>query len=55
MRRAHVALARGRARPVHPAAHRRLVRAFLAAAQTGDLGELENLLAASVTCAPSVA
>ncbi|GGT44343.1 hypothetical protein GCM10010176_104760 [Nonomuraea spiralis] len=30
-------------------AHRRLVRTFVAAAQTGDLTELEELLAADVT------
>lgn len=36
-RRAHLALAAGRCRPVDAAAHRRLVRAFLGAARGGDL------------------
>ncbi|MFC0552834.1 sigma factor [Planotetraspora thailandica] len=48
VRRAHEHIATGRRRPVAPAAHRRLVQAFLAAAQTGDLAELEQLLAADV-------
>jgi RNA polymerase sigma-70 factor (ECF subfamily) len=47
-RRAHEGLAAGRRRPVDAAAHRRLVRTFLAAARTGDLGDLEALLAADM-------
>lgn len=35
--------------PVDPTTHRQLLQAFLAAAQTGDLAELERLLAADVT------
>jgi RNA polymerase sigma factor (sigma-70 family) len=37
-------LASDRRQPVDPVAHRRLVRTFLAAAQAGDLSELEQLL-----------
>ncbi|GIH33365.1 hypothetical protein Mam01_35290 [Microbispora amethystogenes] len=49
LRRAHGHLAGGRRRhPVSPAAHGRLVRTFTAAARTGDLGELEELLAGEV-------
>ncbi len=48
VRRAHEGMAAGRRRPVDGATHRRLVRTFLAAAQTGDLGELEELLAADL-------
>ncbi|ETK34744.1 sigma factor [Microbispora sp. ATCC PTA-5024] len=47
-RRAHEHLATERRQPVNTTAHRRLVRTFLAAAQTGDLAELEELLAADV-------
>ncbi|QFY14215.1 RNA polymerase subunit sigma-24 [Nonomuraea phyllanthi] len=48
VRRAHERLATERRRPVDTAAHRRLVRTFLVAAETGDLAELEELLAADV-------
>src|SRR5262249_42911987 len=48
VRRAHEHIATGRRRPVDTAAHRRLVLTFLAAAQTGDVTELEELLAADV-------
>ena len=48
VRRAKVRIAAERCRPVDDAAHRRLVRAFLAAAQTGHLAGLEGLLAADV-------
>ena len=48
VRRARDHLATGRRHPVSAAAHRRLVRTFLAAARTGDLAELEDLLAADV-------
>ncbi|MEU7900242.1 sigma-70 family RNA polymerase sigma factor [Nonomuraea sp. NPDC049152] len=48
VRRAHERLDTERRQPVDIAAHRRLVRTFLAAAQTGDLAELEELLAADV-------
>ncbi|KAB8189675.1 RNA polymerase subunit sigma-24 [Nonomuraea phyllanthi] len=48
VRRARDHLATARSCPVSSTAHRRLVRAFLAAAQTGDLAELEDLLAADV-------
>jgi DNA-directed RNA polymerase specialized sigma24 family protein len=45
--RAQERLARNRRpRPVDPIAHRRLVRAFLSAAQSGDLEPLERVLAA---------
>lgn len=47
--RAAARITAGRPRPVKPAAHRRLVRAFLAASRTGDLTDLEDLLAADVT------
>ncbi|MBP2707878.1 sigma-70 family RNA polymerase sigma factor [Microbispora sp. RL4-1S] len=46
VRRARVGLAAERRRPVSATVHRRLVQTFLAAAQTGDLAELEDLLAA---------
>ncbi|MFF4616027.1 sigma-70 family RNA polymerase sigma factor [Nonomuraea jabiensis] len=49
VRRARGHLATERRRPVSATAHRRLVRTFLAAARTGDLAELEELLAADVT------
>ncbi|TYB66768.1 sigma-70 family RNA polymerase sigma factor [Nonomuraea sp. PA05] len=48
LRRARHHLAEGRVRPVSGGAHRRLVRAFLAAARSGELGGLESLLAAEV-------
>ncbi|WP_271218810.1 sigma-70 family RNA polymerase sigma factor [Streptosporangium carneum] len=48
VRRARGHLATERCRPVSTTAHRRLVQTFLAAAQTGDLAELEELLAAGV-------
>ncbi|MEV0619312.1 sigma-70 family RNA polymerase sigma factor [Nonomuraea sp. NPDC050404] len=48
VRRARDHLATGRSRPVSGLAHRRLVRTFLAAAETGDLAQLEELLAAGV-------
>ncbi len=48
VRRAGERIAAGRRQPVDATAHRRLVRAFLAAAQTGDLAALEKLLAADV-------
>jgi RNA polymerase sigma factor (sigma-70 family) len=48
VRRADERIAAERCRPVDAAAHRRLVRAFLAAAQTGDLVALEQMLAADV-------
>jgi RNA polymerase sigma-70 factor (ECF subfamily) len=46
VRRARQHLATDRRAAVNPAAHRHLVRAFLTAAQTGELGDLEELLAA---------
>ncbi|MDP4509275.1 sigma-70 family RNA polymerase sigma factor [Nonomuraea turcica] len=46
VRRARDHLANERRHQVSTAAHRRLVRAFLAAAQNGDLADLEDLLAA---------
>ncbi|MFI8230216.1 RNA polymerase sigma-70 factor [Streptomyces sp. NPDC085900] len=46
--RARKHLSSDRRRPVEPAAHRRLMRVFLAAAQTGDLAVLEGLLAEDV-------
>ncbi|MEV6157003.1 sigma factor-like helix-turn-helix DNA-binding protein [Nonomuraea sp. NPDC052129] len=52
VRRGRDHLAGERCHPVSAAAHLRLVRTFLAAAQTGDLAELEELLAADV--APQV-
>ncbi|MEV4180649.1 sigma-70 family RNA polymerase sigma factor [Streptosporangium canum] len=48
VRRARDHLATGRRHPVSATAHRRLVQTFLTAAQTGDLAELEELLAAGV-------
>ena len=45
--RKHVAS--GHSGQVDPAAHRRLLEAFLGAAQTGDLATLESLLAADAT------
>ncbi|MFI7708032.1 sigma-70 family RNA polymerase sigma factor [Nonomuraea sp. NPDC049480] len=48
LRRARHHLATGRIHRVTTTAHQRLVRTFLAAAQTGDLAELEELLAADV-------
>ncbi|WP_327590987.1 sigma-70 family RNA polymerase sigma factor [Nonomuraea sp. NBC_00507] len=49
VRRARDHLANERRHQVSTAAHRRLVRAFLAAAQNGDLADLEELLAADAT------
>jgi RNA polymerase sigma-70 factor, ECF subfamily len=46
VRRARKRIAVERCQPVGPAAHRRLVQAFLAAAQGGSLADLEDLLAA---------
>ncbi|WP_205650580.1 sigma factor [Actinoplanes solisilvae] len=48
VRRAHERLGTDRNHPVDPAVHRRLVRVVHAAARTGDLGELEQLLAATL-------
>ncbi|GAA4906788.1 RNA polymerase sigma-70 factor (ECF subfamily) [Nonomuraea thailandensis] len=48
LRRARQHLANGRVHPVSAPAHQRLVRTFLAAAQTGGLADLEELLAADV-------
>lgn len=48
VRRARQRIGTGRSLPVNTGAHRRLVRTFLAAAQTGDLTELEDLLASDV-------
>lgn len=48
VRRAHQHLRSGRRRPVDAAEHRRLVRTFLDAARSGDLADLERLLAAAV-------
>ncbi|MFG1863476.1 sigma-70 family RNA polymerase sigma factor [Microbispora bryophytorum] len=48
LRRARHHLATGRHTPVSTTGHRRLVRTFLSAAQTGDLAELEELLAVGV-------
>jgi RNA polymerase sigma factor (sigma-70 family) len=48
VRRAHARLGAGHRRPVDTAAHQRLVQAFLAAAQTGDLAGLEELLVADI-------
>jgi RNA polymerase sigma-70 factor (ECF subfamily) len=45
VRRARQHLATDRRAAVNPAAHRHLVRTFLTAAQTGELGDLEELLA----------
>jgi RNA polymerase sigma-70 factor (ECF subfamily) len=55
VRRAHEAITAGRRRPVDTVVHRRLVRTFLAAAQTGDLGELEELLAVGIAQRPLIA
>jgi RNA polymerase sigma-70 factor (ECF subfamily) len=38
----------GRRAPVSPAAHRRLLNVFVAAARTGDLARLESLFASDV-------
>jgi RNA polymerase sigma-70 factor (ECF subfamily) len=46
--RARKHLASQHSAPVNPTAHRRLLEAFLAAAQTGNLTSLERLLAADV-------
>lgn len=46
--RARKHLAADRREPVDPATHRRLLEAFLRAAQNGDLASLERLLAADV-------
>jgi len=46
--RARRHLAAEQVEPVSPAAHRRLLQAFLVAARTGDLTSLEGLLAADV-------
>ncbi|WP_433356384.1 sigma-70 family RNA polymerase sigma factor [Microtetraspora malaysiensis] len=48
VRRARDRLAAERRHAVSTTAHRRLVRTFLAAAQAGDLTELEEMLAADV-------
>jgi len=48
VRRAHEHIATDRSQQVNAAVQRRLVRAFLAAAQNGDLADLEGLLAADV-------
>ncbi|ACZ91348.1 sigma-70 family RNA polymerase sigma factor [Streptosporangium roseum] len=48
VRRARDHLATERCHPVSATAHRRLVQTFLAAAQTGDLAELEELLATGI-------
>ncbi|MGF7239521.1 MAG: sigma-70 family RNA polymerase sigma factor [Frankia sp.] len=48
VRRAQEHIATGRRRPVDTAARQRLVRTFLAAAQTGNFVELEGLLAAGI-------
>ncbi|MEQ4722521.1 sigma-70 family RNA polymerase sigma factor [Nonomuraea sp. B19D2] len=48
VRRARDHLATERRHPISTTAHRRLVRTFLAAAETGDLAELEELLAADL-------
>lgn len=51
VRRAQTRLEAGqRAAPVRVATHRRLVKAFLMAARTGKLGELERLLAEDHAC-----
>jgi RNA polymerase sigma-70 factor (TIGR02957 family) len=46
--RARRHMAEGRRSPVRPDAQRRLLSVFLAAAKTGDMGELEKLFAADV-------
>jgi RNA polymerase sigma factor (sigma-70 family) len=48
VRRATERISAGRDRPVDAAAHGRLVQVFLAAARTGNLADLEELLAADV-------
>ncbi|RSM93708.1 RNA polymerase subunit sigma-24 [Nonomuraea sp. WAC 01424] len=48
VRRAHERIETGRRRPVDITAHQRLVQAFLDAARTGDLAELEGFLAADI-------
>lgn len=48
VRRAQEHIITGRRRPVNTAALQRLVRTFLAAAQTGNFVELEGLLAADI-------
>jgi RNA polymerase sigma-70 factor, ECF subfamily len=48
VRRARKRIAVERCQSVRPVAHRRLVQAFLAAAQGGNLADLEDLLAADV-------
>jgi len=47
--RAHRGIVARARRPVEPAAHRHLVRVFLAASRTGNLSVLEQLLAADAT------
>jgi len=48
VRRAHERLGSERRQPIDPAVHRRLVRTVHAAARTGDLAELERLLATAL-------
>ncbi|MFG6200062.1 sigma-70 family RNA polymerase sigma factor [Nonomuraea sp. JJY05] len=48
VRRAHERLSTDRSQPVDTATYQQLVRAFLDAARTGDLGDLEGLLAADI-------
>ena len=48
VRRAHKRVCTVRRRPVNPTAHRRLVRAFRAAARVGNLTDLEQLLVADM-------
>jgi RNA polymerase sigma-70 factor (ECF subfamily) len=48
VRRARKRMAAGRCRPVSSTAHRRLLAAFLSAAQDGKVAALESLLAADV-------
>jgi RNA polymerase sigma factor (sigma-70 family) len=48
VRRAHLRLASSPCQPVSSLAHRRLVSAFVAAAQVGDFAELEALLVADI-------
>jgi RNA polymerase sigma factor (sigma-70 family) len=55
VRRAHEHIAAERRQPVNAIAHRRLVQTFLAAAQTGNLAELEELLAADVSARSTTA
>jgi RNA polymerase sigma-70 factor (ECF subfamily) len=52
VRRAQVSITRGRARRVDRGVHRQLVAAFLAAARSGDLSYLEELLARQANQAP---